>query len=122
MAADPEPTGPFLGLSSILVIITGFVYMFMKYGTDFGIIWSLQPGRVILISLGLVIVALVFAITVTNRLSVRLTRLSLQDEAGTPIPGEAKMLMDGIMKASVIGTAIIVVVLVLMILTATGAF
>ncbi len=117
-----KPTGPFLGLSSILVIITGFIYMFMKYGTDFGVIWSLQPGRVILISLGLVIVALILAVTVINRSSVRLVRMPVSGEADTPTPGEARKLMDGIMRASAIGTAIIVVVLVLMVLTATGAF
>ncbi len=39
-----------------------------------------------------------------------------------PIPREARGPMDGIMRASAIVTAIIVVVLVLMVLTATGAF
>lgn len=115
-----RPTGPFAAVSAILVLLTGLIYMFLKYGTDFGAIWALGNGRLIIISLVLVIIAIVFAVTVTNRRTIQLERLELPEEDATPLSPEAKRLMDGVMRASAIGTVIIVVVLVLMILAATG--
>ncbi|MFQ6012703.1 MAG: hypothetical protein ACE5LS_03555 [Thermoplasmata archaeon] len=115
-----RPTGPFLGIAATLVIITGFIYMFTKYGTDFGVIWAGRSGRLVIISLILVIIAFVLAVTVTNRLSIRLTRLELPEDAEAPISSEAKGLMDGVMRASAAGTVIIVAVLILMVLAATG--
>ncbi|MCJ2531651.1 MAG: hypothetical protein LN413_05010 [Candidatus Thermoplasmatota archaeon] len=115
-----HPTGPFLGITSLLVLITGLIYMFTKYGTDFGVIWAGQSGRLVIISLILVVAAIIFAVTVTNRLSLRLIRMDLPEDPGTPIPSEAKGLMDGVSRASAVGTAIIVIVLILMVLAATG--
>ncbi|MCJ2554953.1 MAG: hypothetical protein LN410_01955 [Candidatus Thermoplasmatota archaeon] len=115
-----RPTGPFLGITAILVIITGFIYMFTKYGTDFGVIWAGQSGRLIIISLILVAIAFILAVTLTSRLSIQLIRLELPEDPGTPISSEAKGLMDGVMRASAIGTTIIIVVLILMILATTG--
>jgi uncharacterized membrane protein len=115
-----HPTGPFLGISTILVIITGLIYMFTKYGIDFGVIWASPSGRLVFISLIVVLIVFVYSLTVTNRLSTRLVRLDLPDDNEAALPGEARRLMDGVMRASVIGTAIIVVVLVLMVLAATG--
>lgn len=115
-----HPTGPFMGISSLLVIITGFIYMFAKYGTDFGVIWASPSGRLVIISLILVLIVFVYSLVVTNRLSTRLVRLELPDDNGGALPGEATRLMGGIMRASIIATAIIVFVLILMVLAATG--
>jgi uncharacterized membrane protein len=115
-----KTTGPFLAITSLLVLITGLIYMFTKYGTDFGIIWAGQSSRLVFISLVLVVVAIVFAVFVTNRLSVQLARFELPEESEVPLPSEARDLMDAVMRASAIGTFIIVVVLVLMVLAATG--
>lgn len=115
-----RPSGMFLGMSAVLVIATGLTYMFMKYGTDFGVIWASSSGRLILISFALVIVAFLFAVAVTNRLSTRFVRLAAPEEEAAPVPAEAKDLMGRIMAASAVGTTLIVVVLVLMVLAATG--
>ncbi len=113
-------SGPFIGISATLVIITGLIYMFTKYGTDFAVIWAGRSGQLIIISLILVAIAYILSLTLTNRLAGRLISLELPDDAETPISSEAKGLMDGVMRASAIVTLIIVVVLILMILAATG--
>lgn len=115
-----HPTGIFLAVSSILVILTGLVYMFLKYGTDFGLIWASGSGRLILISLGLVVVALLVSVLGTNRATVRLVRLELPEDDTAPMPREAKSVMERVMRFSAVGTSLIVVILILMILAATG--
>ena len=113
-------TGPFAGISAVLVIITGFIYMFTKYGTDFGLIWASASGRLVIISIILVAIAFVYSLAITNRLSVRLERTDLPEDATEAVPSEARELMITLMRASAIGTVIIVAVLVLMVLAATG--
>lgn len=115
-----RPTGPFIGVSAISVIATGFAYMFMKYGTDFGTIWAHPSGRLILIALGIVIVAFVAAATGTNRLSIRLTRYPSEGNPEEPVPDEVHGLLDRIMQVSGFVTVLVVVVLILMVLAGTG--
>ncbi len=115
-----RPTGPFIGISSLLVILTGLVYMFMKYGTDLGLIWASSSGRLVLISLALVLVAFFIGLGVNNRTAMKLVKMPLPDDAEAPIPKEASGLMDSLMKSSMVATIIIVVVLLLMVLGATG--
>ncbi|MFQ5918877.1 MAG: hypothetical protein ACE5I4_02370 [Thermoplasmata archaeon] len=113
-------TGPFAGISAILVIITGFIYMFAKYGTDFGLIWASPSGRLVIISIVLVAIAFVYSLAVTNRLSVRLARMELSEDPQDALQSETRALMISLMRASAVGTTIIVAVLILMVLAATG--
>ncbi len=113
-------SGPFIGITATLVIITGLIYMFTKYGTDFGVIWAGRSSQLIIISLILVAIQFTFGLTVTTRRAGRLISLEIPDDAETPISSDARGLMDVVFRDSAIGTIIIVVVLVLMVLAATG--
>ena len=106
--------GPFLGLTSVLTLITGLAYMVLKYGTDFSAIWALSNGRLILISLSLVLVAIGIGFGILLPTSLKVIRATSVDEARGP--------MGKLLKAGSTNLLVVLVVLFLMIVAGSGGF
>ena len=115
-------TGPFLGLSGIFTLVTGLSFLFLKYGTDFGVIWSLPSGRLILIALALVVVALVIGFGLLLPTSLKMLRTPLPDNDAADLPQIVRRGVRRIDYGALAATVLIVFVLFLMVVAAAGGF
>lgn len=117
-----RPTGIFQTVNGILVVITGFIYMFLLWGTDFAAIWATPDGMLVLISLGLVLLALAIGFAIITRTSIRLGRSPMPEDPAASIPAESLALAEKTRRGLTTNTVIIVIVLFLMVVAAYGGF
>ena len=114
--------GPFFMLSSILVLVSGILYMGLKYGWDLGYIWSLPNGRLIIIAMVMVVFSIVLGVAGATPLIKKLTALKLPADADAPIPDDAKAIAKRLTMDGYVTVINLSIVLFLMVAAANGGF
>lgn len=112
-------TSAFQMLSAILAIVTGFVYLLLLY-EPLDSILSRSSGQLILVSLALVLAALVNGIVFLKPTAMKIAKASWPEDPTAPIPEEVKTYQRKLSTGSLLNTLIVVAVLFLMVLAATG--
>lgn len=118
-------TSLFQTVSGFFVLLTGIVYMLLHY-------WPLEtlvapipgvavvPGVLVLLSLGLVLVALGVGTAFLKPTAMRVAKFPFPADPGAPIPEPVQGLVRTLLRGASLNMAIVVVVLLLMVIAATG--
>jgi uncharacterized membrane protein len=113
--------GPMFMIVSILVLVTGLVYMGMKYnGYDFGYIAGHPSGRLILIALGLVVFSIVLGAAGATPMIKKLAALKLPDDPNAPVPADAHAIVRKLKLDGYISIGNVTLVMFLMVAAANG--
>jgi hypothetical protein len=113
---------PIFILSALGTLLTGLVYLGVKYRSlDPGYLWGyFPPARLILVALLLFVVLFVIAARVLAPSSKKLIERDFGADLAAPVPPDFKETLAFMGKATHLQTALIVIVIVLMILAANG--
>lgn len=107
-------------MSGLLVIATGVVYLLLRY--DLGAVLAISSGKLIILSLVLVLAALINGIVFLKPTAMKIVKTSWPDDPNAVIPEVVAKLQKKLFTGSLVNTSIVVVVLFLMVVAATGGF
>jgi len=111
-------TSIFQMISGLLVIATGVVYLLLKYNLN--VVLAISPGQLVILSLVLVLVALFNGIVFLKPIAMKIAKAPWPEDPGAAIPDVVREHQKKLFTASFVNTSIIVVVLFLMVVAATG--
>ncbi|HKZ48937.1 MAG TPA: hypothetical protein VJ397_09165 [Thermoplasmata archaeon] len=112
-------TSAFQGISGTLVLVTGLIYLVMKY-QPLGDILTTSSGLLVIVSLVLVLVALVAGFAVLMPRAKGMAKMEWPKDPAAPIPADIAATLQTLMRGASANTAIVIAVLALMVLAATG--
>ncbi len=114
-------TSAFQGVSGILVLVTGLIYLLMKY-QPIGDVLTTSSGQLMIASLVLVLVAMVIGFGALMPRAKGMAKMAWPKDPAAPIPADIATTLQTLMRGATANTAIVISVLALMVLATTGAF
>jgi len=119
-------TSAFATMSGLLVLVTGVVYLLLKYPLDRILVVPpgqlISSGLLVLVSLALVVVALVSGFTFLKPTAMKIVKAAWPEDPNAPIPEAVLALQKRLFNGLRVNILIVVVVLFLMVSAATGGF
>jgi uncharacterized membrane protein len=105
-------------MSGLLVVLTGVVYMLLRYPLDR--ILTVSSGQLVIVGLVLVLAALTNGMVFLKPTAMKIVKTSWPDDPNAAVPEAVLALQGRLLKGTLVNTAIVVVVLFLMVTAATG--
>jgi len=113
-------TSMFQMMSGFLVIATGVVYLLLKY--DLNAVLANSQGQLVILSLVLVLAALINGIVFLKPTAMKIAKAPWPEDPGAAIPDVVRAHQKRLLTGSLVNTLIVVVVLFLMVVAATGGW
>jgi len=113
-------TSMFQSFSGLLVIATGVVYLLLKY--PLSAVLAVSTGQLVIVSLVLVLVALINGFAFLKPTAMKIVKAAWPDDPGAPIPENVRAYRKKLFAGSLANTMIVVLVLFLMVVAATGGW
>ena len=112
--------GPFFGGLGMGALVTGLLYLFAKFGTDFGALLALPESRTIIIALAIFVVMILIATFVHRPIAEWIAAQDLASSpTGEPSP-EIRAKIEKFSSVAHITTGGVLIVIVLMVIAANG--
>lgn len=109
-------TSRFQGISALLVLLTGIVYLLILYPVD--AILTQVSGQIIIVALVLVLATIVSGFAFLSPTAMKIVKTPWPEDSTAPVPDPVRSLEKRLWAGSMASAILVVVVLVLMIVAA----
>ena len=112
-------TSGFQAISGLLVLVSGVIYMLLKY-QPLGAILTVSSGQLIIVALVLVLGTMVSGFAFLRPTAKKIATTPWPEDPSAPVPESVRHHERRLEMGSLLNTIVVVIVLLLMVIAATG--